>query len=97
MSTSMGSGCSESWDWEVCYRNWPRRADRRQTGHWEAAAPGPSQPLVCALSIHDQQTICDSFTNLAVHIRVGLSRRFSELPVFDALLYIRVRRIDEPA
>ena len=35
--------------------------------------------------------------NLAVHIRVGLSRRFSELAVFDARLYIRVRRIDEPA
>src|SRR6266849_5561903 len=37
------------------------------------------------------------FTNLAVHIRVGLPRRFSELAVFDARLYIRVRRIDEPA
>src|SRR5687767_3259949 len=33
-------------------------------------------------------------TDLAVHIRVG---RFSELAVFDARLYIRVRRIDEPA
>jgi len=32
--------------------------------------------------------------NLAVHIRLGL---FSELAVFDARLYIRVRRIDEPA
>jgi len=30
-------------------------------------------------------------------IRLGLSRRFSELAVFDALLYIGVRRIDEPA
>ena len=36
-------------------------------------------------------------TNLGVHIRVGLPRRFSELAVFDARLYIRVRRIDEPA
>jgi hypothetical protein len=36
-------------------------------------------------------------TNLAVHIRVGLPRRFSKLAVFDARLYIRVRRIDEPA
>ncbi len=36
-------------------------------------------------------------TNLAVHIRVALPRRFSELAVFDARLYIRVRRIDEPA
>ena len=35
--------------------------------------------------------------NLALHIRVDLSRRFSELAVFDAHLYIRVRRIDEPA
>jgi hypothetical protein len=34
--------------------------------------------------------------DLAFHIRVGLSRRFSELAVFDALPYIRVRRIDEP-
>jgi hypothetical protein len=33
----------------------------------------------------------------AVHIRVGLPRRFSELAVFDACLYIRVRRIDKPA
>jgi hypothetical protein len=32
-------------------------------------------------------------TSLAVHIRVGLS----ELSVLDARLYIRVRRIDEPA
>src|SRR4029077_13793131 len=30
-------------------------------------------------------------------IRAGLPRRFSELAVFDARLYIRVRRIDEPA
>jgi hypothetical protein len=36
-------------------------------------------------------------TSLAVHIRAGLPRRFSELAVFDARLYIRVRRIDEPA
>ncbi len=35
--------------------------------------------------------------NLAVHLRVTLPRRFSELAVFDARLYIRVRRIDEPA
>jgi hypothetical protein len=34
---------------------------------------------------------------MEVHIDVGLSRRFSELAVFDARLYIRVRRIDEPA
>jgi hypothetical protein len=30
-------------------------------------------------------------------VRVALPRRFSELAVFDARLYIRVRRIDEPA
>ena len=35
--------------------------------------------------------------NLAVRIRVGLPRRFSELTVFYARLYIGVRRIDEPA
>jgi len=34
--------------------------------------------------------------SLAVHIRVGLARRFSELAIFDARLYIRIRRIDEP-
>ena len=33
-------------------------------------------------------------TNLAAHIR---DARFSELAMFDARLYIRVRRIDEPA
>ena len=36
-------------------------------------------------------------TSLAVHVRVGIPSRFSELAVFDARLYIRVRRIDEPA
>jgi len=36
-------------------------------------------------------------TCLAVHIRFGLLRRFCELTVFDARLYIRVRRIDQPA
>jgi len=36
-------------------------------------------------------------TNLAAHIRDALPRRFFELAVFDARLYIRVRRIDEPA
>ena len=32
-----------------------------------------------------------------VHIRVGISRRLSELAVFAARLDIRVRRLDEPA
>jgi hypothetical protein len=36
-------------------------------------------------------------TNLAAHIRDALPRHFSELAVFDARLYIRVCRIDEPA
>jgi hypothetical protein len=44
------------------------------------------------ISKHDATIV----TNLAVQIRFGLSRRFSELAVFDARLYIRVRRIDEP-
>jgi hypothetical protein len=35
--------------------------------------------------------------DLSIHIRVDPSRRFSELAVFDARLYIRVRRVDEPA
>jgi hypothetical protein len=38
----------------------------------------------------------DPVTNLAVHI-ASLPKRFSQLAVFDALLYIRVRLIDEPA
>lgn len=36
-------------------------------------------------------------TDLAAHIREALPRCFSELAVFDAHLYIQVRRIDEPA
>jgi len=35
-------------------------------------------------------------TDLAVHTCVDLSMRFSELAVFDARLYIRIRSIDEP-
>jgi hypothetical protein len=35
-------------------------------------------------------------TCLAVHIRVGLLRRFCELTVFDARLYVRVRRVEQP-
>jgi hypothetical protein len=35
-------------------------------------------------------------TDLAAHICDALPRRFCELAVFDARLYIRVRRIDEP-
>ncbi len=36
-------------------------------------------------------------TNLAFNIRGYLPRHFSELAVFDARLYIRVRRVDQPA
>ncbi len=32
-----------------------------------------------------------------LYVRVNLSSRFSELAVFDARLYIRVRRINKPA
>jgi len=46
----------------------------------------------CPSSAHDLYATC-----LAVHIRVGLLRRFCELTVFDARLYIRVRRVDQPA
>jgi len=35
-------------------------------------------------------------TDLTDHIRGALPRRFCELAVFDARLYIRIRRIDEP-
>ncbi len=53
---------------------------------------GPALLPVCSSSAHDVYSTC-----LAVHIRVGLLRRFSELTVFDARLYIRVRRVDQPA
>jgi hypothetical protein len=36
-------------------------------------------------------------TNLTAHIRDALPRSFPKLAVFDALLDIRARRIDEPA
>ena len=36
-------------------------------------------------------------TNLAAHIRDDIPWSFPELAVFDARLYVRVRRIDEPA
>jgi hypothetical protein len=44
-----------------------------------------------------KKALADIVTDLAAHIRDALPRRFSELAVFDARLYIRVRRIDEPA
>jgi hypothetical protein len=46
----------------------------------------------CPSSAHDVYSTC-----LAVHIRVGLLKHFFELTVFDARLYIRVRRVDQPA
>jgi hypothetical protein len=36
-------------------------------------------------------------SNLGTHIRAALPRCFSDLAVFDARLYVPVRRIDEPA
>jgi hypothetical protein len=52
----------------------------------------PSGLLLDWPSAHDLYATC-----LAVHVRVGLLRRFCELTVLDARLYVRVRRIDEPA
>ena len=52
--------------------------------------------VIQAESHRSVYTARDVVTNLTIHIRVDLSRRFSELAVFDARLYIRVRRIDEP-
>jgi hypothetical protein len=51
-------------------------------------------PVIRPRSVNTMQ---HRFTNLAVHIRDALPRRFSELAVFDARLYIRIRCIDEPA
>ncbi len=52
----------------------------------------------CPLSApRSANTVRHIVTNLAAYIRVALPRRFSELAVFDARLYIRLRRIDEPA
>jgi hypothetical protein len=48
------------------------------------------------VSKHYATIVLLSFTNLVLHIRVRLPRRFPELAVFDARLDIRVRRIDEP-
>ena len=48
-------------------------------------------------SQHTANTLRHVLTNLVVHIRVGLSKRISKLAVFDARLYVRVRRIDETA
>jgi hypothetical protein len=52
------------------------------------------KPVIRARSANTMRHIV---TNLAAHIRDALPRRFSELAMFDARLYIRVRRIDEPA
>jgi hypothetical protein len=58
----------------------------------------PEQLTSSALSAHNRQTLCDvSLLIWWVTCASALSRRFSELAVFDACLYIRVRRIDEPA
>ena len=49
-----------------------------------------SPPLHARLTKVDQQ-------REDVVVGAGLSRRFPELTVFDARLYVRVRRSDEPA
>jgi hypothetical protein len=55
---------------------------------------GTTGPLSAHRSANTMRHIV---TNLAAHIRDVLPRRFSELAVFNARLYIRVRRIDKPA
>ena len=51
----------------------------------------------CPLSAHNHQTLCDISLLIRRFASESLSqRRFSELAVFDARLYIRVCRIDEP-
>jgi hypothetical protein len=62
----------------------------------EPINPDRSYDTTSASSTRRGHTV-DIVTNLAVHIRIDLPRRFSELAVFDALLYIRVRGIDERA
>jgi hypothetical protein len=66
------------------------------------AANVNSHQLTCAPEPLESQyewsiTKRNRIINLAVHARVVLPRCFSELAVFDARLYIRVRRIDEHA
>ena len=59
----------------------------RKSPCWEMrlGQPSPAKPDAGRLPV----------TNLAVHIRVGISRRFSELAVFDARLYVRVSETSE--
>jgi hypothetical protein len=48
--------------------------------------------------LNDQQTLCDiSLLILRLTSATPSPTRLSELAVFDARLYVRVRRIDEPA
>jgi hypothetical protein len=68
----------------IVYRDVYRAAFRQN-------APGLASNLGSA------NTMRHIVTNLAIHIRIGLPRGFSELAVFDARFYIRVRCIDEPA
>ena len=72
-----------------------RPAHRTTLDEWSLHNPMMSEsPVIRPRSANSMQ---HTFTNLAVHIRVRLPRRFSELAVFYARLYIRVRRIDEAA
>ena len=60
---------------------------------------GPVNPVICTydLSRFTGDVVVDVISvDLAAHICDALPRRFCELAVFDARLYIRVRRIDEP-
>jgi hypothetical protein len=51
---------------------------------------------VCRIQ-NDREADINEATALAVNIRFSIPRGFCELIVFDARLYICVRRIDEPA
>ena len=76
------------------------QAGRRRLGGSRVTRPSviTSEHAVIQAEPHRSgYTARDIVTNLTVHIRVDLSRRFSELAVFDARLYIRVRLIDQPA
>jgi hypothetical protein len=64
---------------------------------------GPAQVKILAKLAFGKAAVLNAVTcdgpvfNFAEHIRDALPKHFPELAVFDARLYIRVRRIDEPA
>jgi hypothetical protein len=63
----------------------------------DAPAVGPAAPTANSEMVEPEH--CDRGLESAKFpfTRVGLSRRVSELTVFNARFYIRVRHIDEPA